>query len=173
MINLNLPIILSLSRIVLAFIFAFFLYHYFKFAAFGIYLLALLTDVLDGYLARKYKQITLLGRILDPAADRLLVILTFLILLVRYNLPLWLAILVISYHLITVICWLLIFKLKKITIEHTFWGKTNSFWQALLLFSVVFNFFPKIFFYTLVCTIIFASLSYLFEIIKILKKKTS
>jgi cardiolipin synthase len=44
-----------------------------RFLSAGIFLIAALTDVVDGYIARKYNQVTKLGRILDPLADKMMV----------------------------------------------------------------------------------------------------
>lgn len=157
---MNVPNILSLIRIILAFIFAILLFNSYKFLAAGIFLLAILTDLVDGYLARKYNQITLLGKILDPAADRLLMLLAFLILFLKHDLPLGLAILAISYHIFIVIGWIIIFQTKKVAIEHNFWGKLNSFLQAVMFFAVIFNFYPEIFFIIVTSSILIAFLSY-------------
>lgn len=157
---MNVPNILSLIRIILAFIFAILLFNSYKFLATGIFLLAILTDLADGYLARKYNQITLLGKILDPAADRLLMFLAFLILFLKHDLPAGLAILAISYHLFIVIGWIIIFQTKKVVIEHNFWGKLNSFLQAVMFFAVIFNFYPEIFFVIVTFSILIAFASY-------------
>lgn len=61
-----------------------------------IFTMASLTDLLDGYLARRWKQITRLGKLLDPIADKLL-ILSALILLVDFNrVSAWIAIVLIG-----------------------------------------------------------------------------
>jgi len=64
----------------------------------GLFILASITDGLDGYLARRRGQITTLGMLLDPLADKLMVTAAF-ILLVAYNprvMPPWIAVLVIG-----------------------------------------------------------------------------
>jgi CDP-diacylglycerol--glycerol-3-phosphate 3-phosphatidyltransferase len=64
--------------------------------ALGIFLLAALTDWLDGYIARKSKQITTLGKLLDPMADKLLVA-SALISLVEIGLaPAWIVVVIVS-----------------------------------------------------------------------------
>jgi CDP-diacylglycerol--glycerol-3-phosphate 3-phosphatidyltransferase len=62
----------------------------------AVFLAASATDWLDGYLARKHNQTTTLGKLLDPLADKLLVLSAFLILLEQRALPAWMAILMIG-----------------------------------------------------------------------------
>ena len=73
---MNLPNRLSLLRICMVplFVAAFFLpYFWGAWIAFGLFILAALTDFLDGYIARKYNMVTDLGKLLDPIADKVLV----------------------------------------------------------------------------------------------------
>lgn len=73
---MNLPTKLTLARIIFipVFIVFFFLpFDYMRFIATGIFVLLSLTDMLDGYIARKYNLITDLGKFLDPIADKMLV----------------------------------------------------------------------------------------------------
>lgn len=168
--RLNLPNILSLARIVLAIVFAVLLFYSFRYLAAGIFLLAVITNVLDGYLARKYNEITLLGKILDPAADRLLMILAFLVLFFKNEIPVGLAVFAVGYHLVIVIGWVIIFQTKKISIEHNFWGKLNSFLQALMFFAVIFNFHTTIFFGVVTLSLLVAFISYVREAVLALKR---
>lgn len=72
---MNLPNILTIFRIILVPIYLFFFYTNFeKRLLYGgiVFLLAGITDVLDGYIARKYNQMTDLGAVLDPLADKLM-----------------------------------------------------------------------------------------------------
>lgn len=57
----------------------------------AVFVIAAITDALDGYLARRLKQATLFGAFLDPVADKLLVIAALVVLVYRYN-SLWLTV---------------------------------------------------------------------------------
>lgn len=85
---LNVPNQLTLARIVLSIAFFFVLSRYthvapqtiWLHAAFVIFVVAALTDFLDGYLARKHNWVTPLGRVLDPFADKMLICGAFILL---------------------------------------------------------------------------------------------
>ncbi len=82
---MNLPNKLTLLRLILipffiaAFYLGFFAGHYF--VALGIFIVASLTDFLDGYIARKYNMVTDLGKFLDPIADKVLVLAGLIVLI--------------------------------------------------------------------------------------------
>lgn len=81
---MNLPNKLTLSRVIMIPLFVLFFYlnfigHYF--VALAIFVIASLTDFLDGYLARKYSLVTNLGKFLDPIADKVLVSTAMIIML--------------------------------------------------------------------------------------------
>lgn len=78
-----------------------------RWLACGVFALASISDALDGYIARRYKQKTELGTYLDPLADKLLLVSALVLLSVRFKdkspfelLPLWFPVLVISRDLI-------------------------------------------------------------------------
>lgn len=80
---LNLPIALTLCRFVLIPIYiAVFAYGHMK-TAFAVVLLAGLTDILDGYLARKNGQVTEIGKMLDPLADKTMMLVVIMSLLYK------------------------------------------------------------------------------------------
>lgn len=93
--SLNLPNILTILRILMVPIYVILFLEPTvtrSIAAAGVFGLAALTDLLDGYLARRRGQVTKVGRLLDPVADKFLVI-SGLILLVQFQrIEAWLAI---------------------------------------------------------------------------------
>ena len=96
---LNIPNLLTVSRI---FLIPVFLYLFFtptplsSLWASLVFLLASATDLLDGYMARKMDQITRFGKLLDPIADKLLIISAIILLVAYQRVPELLAILLIG-----------------------------------------------------------------------------
>lgn len=103
---MNIPNILSIFRMFLVpvFIFVFFSDepHSIAYAA-GVYALAGFTDVLDGFIARRFNLITKLGKILDPLADKLMTITVFICICVRGIIPWWVLLLIFAKDVLLVI----------------------------------------------------------------------
>ena len=98
---LNVPNLLSLCRILLVPPLVVVLLTKFdgkEFVALGLFLLAALMDFLDGYLARKHQQVTRLGTLLDPAADKILISAAFISLveLDPQVVPAWMVVVIIA-----------------------------------------------------------------------------
>lgn len=92
---INLPTVITFSRILLIPIFVSVAYTKPLIGAF-IFAVASLTDVLDGYIARRAKQVTKLGVLLDPVADKLLVISALIVFVDMEVIPAWIAIVIIA-----------------------------------------------------------------------------
>ena len=89
---MNIPNLLSLFRLVLVPVFAVVFFQPLPYArplAVGIYALAFLTDVADGYIARRFNMVTRLGRILDPLADKLMTFTVIVCITAAGIIPLW------------------------------------------------------------------------------------
>ena len=90
----NIPNILSIVRLFMAFVFAALFIADNYTAAVIVFLIAGATDVVDGYLARKNGWITDLGKILDPVADKLMQFTALVCLFIKDYIPLWLLIMI-------------------------------------------------------------------------------
>lgn len=96
---MNLPNMLTIFRIILIPVFVIMLLvriPYGDLAAAIIFIVAALTDSLDGYLARKWKQVTKLGIILDPLADKMLITAALISLVELGRIPGWIAIVILA-----------------------------------------------------------------------------
>jgi CDP-diacylglycerol--glycerol-3-phosphate 3-phosphatidyltransferase len=135
--RLNLPTLLTLSRIVLI---PFFIIitprnHFVGVVIFGI---ASATDFLDGYLARKTGQITKFGIILDPIADKFLVISALILLVDMGILSAWIAIVIIVREFL--VTGLRVVALSKdILIPAEMGGKLKTFSQITAIPCLIFS----------------------------------
>jgi cardiolipin synthase (CMP-forming) len=98
---LTLPNVLTLLRILAVPVFAIAVWYGRTFEACLIFALAGLTDLLDGYIARRFNQKSTVGAVLDPAADKLLMTTAFVLMampneFLAIRIPAWVAILAIS-----------------------------------------------------------------------------
>ncbi|MBM4135808.1 MAG: CDP-diacylglycerol--glycerol-3-phosphate 3-phosphatidyltransferase [Nitrospira sp.] len=140
--KLNLPTVLTLSRIVLIPVFVITVYHHPVFGAF-VFSLASLTDFLDGYLARRSGEITKFGIILDPIADKFLVISALVVLVDMERLPAWIAIVIIVREFLVTGLRAVAFS-KDIIIPAEMGGKIKTTAQfaailCLILMESIFN----------------------------------
>ncbi len=96
---MNLPNRLTLSRLLLTIFFVGFLStstHWGDVAALALFIIASLTDWLDGHLARRNNQITNFGKLMDPLADKVLVASALICLIPLHALPSWVVIIIIT-----------------------------------------------------------------------------
>jgi len=147
---MNLPTKLTVMRIILVPVFvAFFVLPFFApstasfsgFVALAIFLIACLTDFLDGYLARKWNQITTLGKFLDPIADKLLVaaaLFCVVLFQVRYLQAIMLifAVIIISRELL-VSAFRMLAASKSINLAADKLGKYKTVFQMLALIVLI------------------------------------
>ncbi len=136
--KLNVPTILTLSRIVLIpiFILTVYMHPFWGALIFGV---ASLTDFLDGYLARRSGEITKFGVILDPIADKFLVISALIVLVDMARLPAWIAIAIIAREFL--VTGLRVVALSKdIVIAAELGGKIKTATQITAILCLILNF---------------------------------
>jgi len=103
------------------------------------------SDGLDGYLARSLNQVSDLGKILDPLADKLVIAAALIVLIQITDLPVWVVVVIISRELIvTWLRWLA--ARRKVVISASPLGKAKTVFQITAIFFWIFNFDNPIFF---------------------------
>ena len=103
-----------------------------------VFTLAGITDGLDGWIAKKYQLQSALGAMLDPIADKLLLVSTYTMLAVQGDIPFWLLVLVLFRDLLIVGgYWILVAMDRKADIQPIWVSKFNTFFQILLVVLVL------------------------------------
>ncbi|MBU0467733.1 MAG: CDP-alcohol phosphatidyltransferase family protein [Candidatus Omnitrophica bacterium] len=139
-------------------------FDFLRLVALGLFLFAVISDVIDGYIARTRNQKTIAGAILDPLADKFLLISAFTCLYFKPEiaspflpLPIWFVVAVISRDIILLIGAMIIFLVRGVfNVEPTKWGRATAFFQISSVFSVFlhWNFSLYIWIVTLILTLI-------------------
>ena len=142
--NMNLANKLTISRIVLAGIFILFLFIKgpgAKFMALALFMAACITDYYDGYIARKTNSITSFGKLMDPIADKILVLGAFLAFVQMNVIPAWMVIIIIAREFVITGIRMLALSQKKVLAAES-GGKHKTISQmvaviAILIFLIV------------------------------------
>jgi cardiolipin synthase len=135
---LNIPNIITLGRVILVPLIFWLLITDELAAAFFVFLVAGISDAVDGFLAKRLGMVTELGAYLDPLADKLMVVSLFVALGIAGKLPSWLVIAVVSRDILIVIGVLLTWILgRPVTIKPLVVSKVNTFAQIVLLATVL------------------------------------
>ena len=99
---LNVPNCITIFRLALVPVFVWLFLRGSRDWALGCFLLAAVSDALDGFLARLLNQRTKLGGILDPIADKLLIFAALVVLVIQGQIPLWLLLLLGGQNLLMI-----------------------------------------------------------------------
>lgn len=124
------------------------------------------TDLLDGYLARKLNQVSELGKIIDPLADKIAVGFIAVFMFLKGLIPVWFIIIVILRDLLILIFGLFLKKKKKLVLMSNYPGKIAAFTIGLaLVFSIFKNtellsFVSSLLYYVSTILIIYSSYLY-------------
>ncbi len=132
---MNLPNFFTLFRILLIPVFMALLFSDLSFSHYWaalIFLIAALTDGLDGYLARLHRQVTTLGKFFDPLADKILVISALVAFVELKSISSWVAVAFIAREFAVTGLRLLGSKSGK-DIRPSFWGKAKTWFQVIAL----------------------------------------
>lgn len=134
---------LTVFRIILIPIFIYMFFSSFPYSniiSLFIYILAGITDFLDGFIARKYNMQTKAGTVLDPLADKLMLISVLTSLYIKKLIPLWVLIIVIAKEVIMIIVGIILYN-KNFIIPSNIFGKLSTiiFYIAICLLILSVN----------------------------------
>ncbi len=140
---MNTPNKLTILRVIMIPFFVFFMLadmgNAGKYTALVLFIAASLTDTLDGYLARKYNQVTNFGKFMDPLADKLLVCSALICLMDIGKLPSWAVIVIISREFI-ISGFRLVASDNGIVIAASWWGKSKTISQMVMIILMIADF---------------------------------
>ena len=131
---LNIPNILTIIRIVLIPIFITLYYRGLAALAFAVYVVACVTDAVDGYLARRLNQVTAFGKLMDPLADKLMQLSMMLCLASTGYLPWWVLFVLLAKEIVMVTGGTLLFKKRDVVVMSNWSGKVAT---VLLILAIV------------------------------------
>ncbi len=139
--NYNLPNALSLVRILsipMLILLCMWQWRWAGLMAAGVFALASITDLLDGYLARKLGRVTVLGKFLDPVADKLLVSAALIMLIPLGRAPAWLVFIIIGREIaVTGLRAAAMATEKKVIIDASIWGKIKTVSQIVAILGLL------------------------------------
>ena len=140
---MNLPNKLTIMRVILIPFFVVFMLApicpgYANYIAVAIFIVASLTDLLDGKIARKYNLVTDFGKFMDPLADKLLVCSALICMIELGQLPAWVVIIIISREFI-ISGFRLVAADNGVVIAASYWGKFKTTFQMAAVILMIFN----------------------------------
>ena len=138
---MNLPNKLTMARVILIPFFVFFLLvpvagEYSRYIALAIFIVASLTDLLDGKIARKYNLVTNFGKFMDPLADKLLVCSALICFIEMDLLPAWIVLIIIAREFI-ISGFRLVASDNGVVIAASYWGKFKTTSQMIMIILLI------------------------------------
>ena len=110
-----------------------------KWIALALFVIASLTDLLDGKIARKYNLVTNFGKFMDPLADKLLVCSALIILIQLGRIPSWVVLIIIAREFI-ITGFRTVASDKGVVIAASYWGKYKTTFQMIMVCLMLANF---------------------------------
>lgn len=109
-----------------------------KWVALVLFVVASLTDFLDGYIARKYNLITNFGKFMDPLADKILTISGMICLIELGRIPSWIVVIIVAREFI-ISGFRLIAAENGVVIAANYWGKFKTTFQMIMIILMIVN----------------------------------
>ena len=183
---LTIPNILTFMRMGLIPIFVSLVYYGYSKSALAIFLIAGISDGIDGFLARKFKQESELGTIIDPIADKLLMTVAFIILTLpnvlpptrHLPIPFWVTASVIGRDVLIITVAAAINIITGFRgFKPSFWGKMSTLVQvigiSLVMLAAVtgYTIFLPTTYFIIVLLVVVSGVHYIFQVASLMKKE--
>ena len=172
---MNLPNKLTIIRILMVPVFVLFLLtelggRFNNLITLVLFVTASLTDLLDGYLARKDNLVTNFGKFMDPLADKLLVCSALICFVATKQLPAWMVIVIIAREFI-ISGFRLIASDEGVVIAASYWGKVKTTVQIIMIIALIIEFpYALIIAWIAVILTVVSLVDYIVKNIQVIKK---
>jgi cardiolipin synthase len=139
---MNIPNVLTIIRFLLI---PGFVYYFFSPMEYGIriaiviFVVAGLTDILDGFIARRYNLITRLGIVLDPLADKLMLLTVLISITLKNQIPFWIIIVVAIKETLLILGAITLFNDHDIVVPANRFGKVSTIAFYIAILAVAFE----------------------------------
>lgn len=135
-----------------------------NYVAVAIFIIASLTDLLDGKIARKHNLVTNFGKFMDPLADKLLVCSAMICLTANGKLAAWIVIVIISREFI-ISGFRLVASDNGVVIAASYWGKFKTTFQMIMIVMLILDFNNDIF---QICTTVITYIAVILTVISLI-----
>jgi CDP-diacylglycerol---glycerol-3-phosphate 3-phosphatidyltransferase len=139
----------------------------------AVFAVASMTDMIDGYIARARRQITTFGKLMDPVADKLLIIAALVVLVSQARVPAWVAMVIIAREFAVTVTRLAATG-QGVVISANWWGKAKTVVQvAAIFFAIGFDPTPvgvDVLLYVAVAITVVSGIDYFFGLRRLLRE---
>ena len=183
---LTIPNILTFMRMGLIPVFVSLVYYGYRELALAVFLVAGISDGIDGFLARKFKQESELGTIIDPIADKLLMTVAFIMLTLpnvlpptrHLPIPFWVTASVIGRDVLIIVVAAAINIITGFRgFKPSFWGKASTFVQVIGITLVMvaavtgYTIFLPTTYFIIVLLVVVSGIHYIFQVASLMKEE--
>lgn len=131
---MNIPNILTIIRFILIPVFGYFLYEHQYYIAIILFVVAGMTDVMDGFIARRFNMITSFGKLADPLADKLMQITALVLLTIQHEIPVYILLIIIVKEGFMAAGGIVLYKKENYVVQANWFGKIST---AIFYFAII------------------------------------
>lgn len=162
---MNIPNLLTMVRFLLIPVFVYFFFSQNQYSleiAVAVFILSGITDTLDGYFARRLNQITKLGIVLDPLADKIMLVTVLASVTISNNIPIWIIAVVALKEILMIAGAISLYNERDIVIAANKFGKASTILSYIAILAVLFELpYNRTILYLYIVMTILALLTYL------------